>query len=245
MILQQSPVVLITGASRGIGKETALAFGQSGFRVAVHFHKEKTKALSVVDEINNSGGYAFALQCAIENEQSVKKMMEMIVEDEGRIDILVNNASVNKDRSILKMSKEEWNEVIDTDLSGTFNVLQECSRVMAKQRSGSIINIASIVGVRGSVGNSNYACAKAGVIALTKAAARELGRFNIRVNAILPGFHMTDMGKTASGEYVARIREESVLGITTDIRELVEFLVFLAQKKTVSGQVFNWDSRII
>jgi 3-oxoacyl-[acyl-carrier protein] reductase len=237
--------ILITGSSRGIGKALALEFARAGYKVLLHYHTQKGMARETADSIVKSGGSASVFSCDLADHAAVRSMMQKITADEGNIDALINNASVCRDRTLLKMTDEEWDAVLRTDLSGTFFMTQECAKLMVKQKEGAIINIASIVGVRGSFGNANYACSKAGVIALTKSAAQELGRFAIRVNAVLPGFHLTDMGKTAPAEYIENIHKESVLGCTTDIEELTRFVVLLARSKTISGQVFNWDSRII
>ena len=163
----------------------------------------------------------------------------------GRIDVLVNNAGITRDRTILKMTDEEWEDVVRVNLNGAFWCLRDCSKAMIERKEGAIINISSIVAVRGSVGNANYAASKAGLIALTKSAAKELGRFNIRVNAVLPGFHLTDMGRAVWGKYEERIRSEHTLGRLTDIRELAQFVLFTAKQKSASGQVFNFESRVI
>ncbi|MHB9155081.1 MAG: SDR family oxidoreductase, partial [Endomicrobiales bacterium] len=244
--VSENPVVLVTGASRGIGRALALEFARNACRVALHFHKDREKAGRVAEEIEKSGGQCAGLFAAdVARAPEVKAMVEKLVEKEGRIDVLINNAGICRDRLVLKMPDEEWKEVVDVNLNGAFSVLRECARVMAGRRDGSIITLTSLGGQKGLFGASNYAASKAGVIALTKSAARELGRFNIRVNAVMPGFHLTDMGKNLPNGYVEKVKNESVLGLTTDIKELREFVFFLAKAKTVSGQVFNWDSRII
>ncbi len=241
MSVNNRKVVLVTGASRGIGKRIALEFGRSGWMVVVNFLKEKEKALSVASEIECLGGSARALQADVSDEASVAAMLK----DIGQIDVLINNAAVCHDRTILKMTPEEWRSVLATDLEGAFYLLQQCGRAMVRRKEGSIISIASVVGMRGGYGNANYAAAKAGLIALTKTAAREFGRFGVRVNAVLPGFHATDMSGKVPKEYVENVLSESVLHTTTDIDELARFIVLLSQMRTVSGQVFNWDSRIV
>ena len=143
------------------------------------------------------------------------------------------------------MTDEMWNSVLKTDLSGTFYMVKESLKQMIKQRSGSIINIASISAFKSYVGSASYSASKAGVIALTKTAAREGGRFGVTVNAILPGFHLSGMGVNSSDEYIDIVKKESVLNTTTDIKELTNFIVFLSQVKTVSGQTFNFDSRLL
>ena len=239
--MNEKQVVLITGASRGIGENLALKFASSGYKVIINFLKEEEKALAVAARIKNIPQETEIYKADISDPLAVKKM----IKDIGKIDVLVNNASIVKNRTVANMSEDEWDSVIKTNLSGVFYLTRECARPMIKQKSGSIINISSILGVRGLFGTANYSSAKAGVVSLTKTAAIELGRFNIRVNAVLPGFHLTDMSATANKDYEEKVKKESVLNKTTDINELSEFIVFLSRMKTVSGQVFNWDSRII
>jgi len=243
--MEQKPVVLITGASRGIGRSIALEFGKNDYTVIVNFLKEKEKALSVAETIVKNGGRARVLAADVSEAGAVKTLVSDIEANEGRLDVLVNNAGLTKHRSIVKMSDDEWGKVIATDLSGPFYVIRECAPFMARNKGGAIINMGSILGFRGAFGTANYAGAKAGLVGLTKSAAIELGRFNVRVNMVLPGFHLTDMGTGASDKYVEKARLDSVLGVTTDLDEFARFVVFLSQAKTVSGQVFNFDSRIL
>jgi 3-oxoacyl-[acyl-carrier protein] reductase len=243
--MEQKPVVLITGASRGIGRSIALEFGKNDYTVIVNFLKEKEKALSVAETIVKNGGRARVLAADVSEPGAVKTLVSDIEANEGRLDVLVNNAGLTKHRSIVKMSDDEWGKVIATDLSGPFYVIRECAPFMARNKGGAIINMGSILGFRGAFGAANYAGAKAGLVGLTKSAAIELGRSNVRVNMVLPGFHLTDMGTGASDKYVEKARLDSVLGVTTDLDEFARFVVFLSQAKTVSGQVFNFDSRIL
>ena len=243
--MNHAPVVLVTGASRGIGRETALAFAKEMFRTALNFRASSDKMEEVGREIQKLGGESKIFKADVGDSSQVKVMVEKIMKTWGRIDVLVNNAGITRDRTILKMTDEEWEDVIRVNLNGAFWCLRECSKVMAERKDGAIVNISSIVAVRGSIGNANYAASKAGLIALTKSAAKELGRFNVRVNAVLPGFHLTDMGRTVWGKYAERIRSEHSLGRLTDIKELARFIVFIARQKSASGQVFNFESRII
>lgn len=243
--MTERKTVLITGASRGIGRVIALAFGSRGWHVAVNYVKDAKAAEECVAEVAAAGGTAAAVQADVADQAQVQAMVKSVAGTAGRIDALVHCAAVCRDRTILNMSVEEWDAVMNTDLRGSFFVVQECGKLMSRQRGGSIIVLSSIVGMRGSVGNANYAAAKAGLTALAKGAARELGRFGVRVNTILPGFHLTGMGKTAPAAYIEKIKAESVLGCTTDIHELAAFVGFLSETTTISGQVFNWDSRIL
>lgn len=238
-------VVLVTGASRGIGKVIALAFAKKKYRVGVNYLHSDEKAKKVAEDIERGDGVPLLLKADVKNSSEVRKMVSEILKKWERIDVLINNAGITRDRTILKMSDSEWQEVLDVNLSGAFWCLRECAKIMVKQKQGSIVNISSIVGVRGSIGNANYTASKAGLIGLTKSAAKELGRFNVCVNAILPGFHLTDMGAEVWGEQAERIKQEHSLGRLTDINELAEFVVFVAEQKSASGQVFNFESRVI
>ncbi len=239
------PVVLVTGGSRGIGRAIAVAFGKRKYRVAVNYFQSDDQAHSLADELRDLGAEALLVKADISNSKKVVNMLHVIEEKWGAIDLLINNAGVTRDRSILKMTDEEWREPIDVNLSGAFWCLRECARRMVKQKDGSIVNVSSIVGVRGSVGNANYAASKAGLIGLTKAAARELGRFNVRVNAVLPGYHLTDMGQELNEEQILSVRKAHVLDKLTDLSELAEFVAFVAEQKSASGQIYNFDSRVL
>jgi 3-oxoacyl-[acyl-carrier protein] reductase len=240
-----APVVLITGAARGIGRHIARACARDGFTVAINYNTSDAAAVALQQEIVSAGGRAILCQTDITDRAAVKKMVSDLFESTGRIDVLINNAGIACDNPVLKMTAEQFDSVVRTCLDAPFMLVQECSRHMMKQRHGAVINIGSIVGLRGSAGAANYAAAKGGIISLTKTVARELGRFNICCNTVLPGFHATGMGVTVSDVYRKKVLEESVLGTTTDIDELARFVVMLAHTRTVSGQVFNWDSRII
>jgi 3-oxoacyl-[acyl-carrier protein] reductase len=236
--------VLVTGANRGIGRALSSAFGRAGHRVAVNFCSHAEEAASLVEELRRAGAEAVAFQADVSDSIQARRLVDDVVKQYGTLDVLVNNAGISRDRTILKMTSEEWNEVVDVNLSGTFWCLQAAASHMSKRKEGCILNISSLVGVRGSVGNANYAAAKAGVIALTKAAARELGRFNIRVNAVLPGFHPTEIGRAVWEKHQEKILEEHVLGRLVDMEELASFIVNLSAQRSASGQVFSFESRV-
>lgn len=232
--------VLITGASRGIGRELALAFGKAGWAVGVHYREKKEEAQSVAKAIK----HAMVLQGDVRDSLRVRAMVDEFSKKWGRFDVLINNAGLTRDRTILKMTNAEWNDVIDTNLSGPFWCLRESSRLMVEAKSGHIINIASIMAVRPGFGNANYSAAKAGLVALTKTAARELGRFNIQVNAILPGFHETAMSSSLTPELKEKVIAEHALGHSTQKEDLSRFVLSLVENASISGQVFSVDSRI-
>ena len=238
--------VLITGASRGIGRELALAFGKAGYAVGVNYQKEKIQAEAVVQEIFEAGNKeAEIFACDVRDSLKVHQMMDALVVRWGHLDVLVNNAGVTRDRTILKMTNGEWNEVIDVNLSGSFWCLREAARLMTKEGRGAIINIASLMAIRPGFGNANYAASKAGLIALTKAAAKEFGRSHITVNAVLPGFHETGMASSLPAEHKKKVLEEHVTGRSTRMEDLCRVVLELAQNPSVSGQVYNVDSRVV
>lgn len=236
------PVVLITGGARGLGKIFSEHFLKNGFAVAVNYHTSETAAKKIKEKAPEK---ILLLPGDIKNSETVKKIVAATIKKFKRIDVLINNAAIIRDRLLIQMTEDDWNEVIQTNLTASFYFIREVAKYMRKQKSGHIINISSIVALRGNSGEANYASAKAGLISLTRTAARELGKFNICVNAVLPGFHLTDMGRAAPANYYQQVLTESVLGRTTSATELAEFLVFLSKQRSVSGQIFNWDSRII
>jgi 3-oxoacyl-[acyl-carrier protein] reductase len=238
-------VVIITGASRGLGREIALCFGRAGERVVVNFFSHEHAARSVTDEISQTGGESLCYSADVKNPVEVEAMTRDTIERWGAVDVLINNAALTRDGIMLRMTGEDWDDVIDTNLSGPFHCIRAAAHHMIKQHSGHIINISSIVGMQGREGQANYSSAKAGLIGLTKASAREFGCFNIKVNAVLPGYLRTDMGSNLSGVVQDRILKENTLGKASDPREVADFIYHLSLMNNVSGQVFNLDSRIL
>ncbi|MFH1367560.1 MAG: SDR family NAD(P)-dependent oxidoreductase [Elusimicrobiota bacterium] len=238
-------IVLVTGASRGIGRALAFRFAEEGDAVVVNYLKNESAAAKTVKEIEKNGGKARAVRADVADPSAVASMSRDILEKEKSIDVLINNAGICANTTLLKMEEADWDSVVKTDLNSAFYTIRAFSKAMMMRKSGSVINIASISGLKGAHGSGNYAAAKGGLIALTKSAAIELGRFGICVNAVCPGFHLTDMGRHATDRYIEETKKASVLGLTTDINELADFVYMLSLSKTVSGQVFNWDSRII
>jgi 3-oxoacyl-[acyl-carrier protein] reductase len=237
-------VAIVTGASRGIGREIALAFGRSGCRVVVNFHAGKGAADAVADAVNRSGGEAFQWKADVRASDDVSAMIAETVRRWGRIDVLVNNAGIAKDGLVLRMTEQSWDEVVGTNLTGAFHCIRSAAKIMSKNRGGHIINVSSIAGIQGRKGQANYSASKAGLIGLTKACAKELGRFNIAVNAVLPGYQFTKMGESASGAAHETILQENALGRTSTLSEIARFVYALTLTDNVSGQTFNLDSRV-
>lgn len=239
----EGKIALVTGASRGIGRQIALTLAARGAEVIVNYNGSASKAEGVVKEIRAAGGKAEALQCNVSDFESCKKMMEDIVARHSRLDILVNNAGITRDNLLMKMSEEDFDAVIQTNLKGVFNCIRHISRQMLKQKSGRIINISSVSGVLGNAGQANYCAAKAGVIGLTKSAAKELASRGITVNAVAPGFiktEMTDVLKDSVKEAIAEKIPMKVFGETADIANAVAFLAS-EDARYITGQVLSVD----
>ncbi len=238
-------VVIVTGASRGLGREIALRFGRAGDRVVVNFLTREQDAAVVVDEISRSGGEAVSFRADVRVASQVDAMIAATVNRWGAADVLVNNAGLTRDGLLLRMSEQDWDDVLDTNLKGVFHCIRSASTIMVKRRQGHVINISSIVGLQGREGQANYSASKAGLIGFTRAAAREFGSFNIKVNAVLPGYMPTDMGEKVSDTIVERILKDNALGRVSDPKEVAEFIYRLSLMNNVSGQVFNLDSRLL
>lgn len=242
-MLLADKIAVVTGASRGIGRGIAKAMAREGAMVVVNYNGSKERAEEVVSEIEADGGKAVAIQCNVSDFEQAKEFYANVVKEYGRIDILVNNAGITRDNLIMKMSEEEFEDVIHTNLTGTFNGIKFVTRTMMKQRVGRIINIASVSGVVGNMGQANYSASKAGVIGLTKATAKELATRNITVNAIAPGFITTEM----TDKLNEKTKEEAVklipLGEFGTVEDIAETAVFLASDKAryITGQVICVD----
>ncbi|MBI4682227.1 MAG: 3-oxoacyl-ACP reductase FabG [Nitrospirae bacterium] len=234
-------VCLVTGSSRGLGKATALAFGRNGHQVVVHYRDNKTEAEAVASIINE----AIALKADVRYPDDIKTLVDTVIKKWGRIDVLVNNAGITRESLLVKTSVQDFDEIINTNLKGPFNLTRAVSRYMMKQKSGHIINISSYAGVKGKEGLSVYSASKAGLIALTKTAAREFGRYNIMVNAVLPGYMLTDMG-IGSGEKAKELAlQDNLVKEYSNPDNVAEFICYLAGTTGITGQVFNLDSRIL
>ena len=236
-------IALITGASRGIGAQIAKSFAREGATVIINYNGSKEKAQAVAEEIQADGGPAELYQCSVADYTACGEMIKELIKKYGRIDILVNNAGITRDGLLMKMSEEDFDAVIETNLKGAFHTIRHASRYFLKQKSGKIINISSVSGILGNAGQANYSASKAGVIGLTKSVARELASRGIQANAIAPGFIATDMTDAMSQEAKEKLAEsipQKRIGAPEDIAEMA---VFLASSKSdyITGQVFAVD----
>ena len=241
-MLLENKIAVVTGAGRGI----ALALAREGAMVVVNYNGSKERAEEVVRTIEEAGGKAVAIQCNISDFEAAKEFFANVVKEYGKIDILVNNAGITKDNLMMKMSEEEFQSVIQTNLAGTFHGVKFVTRPMMKQRQGRIINIASVSGVIGNMGQANYSASKAGVIGLTKAAAKELASRNITVNAVAPGFVATEMTDVLSDSVKEAAVATIPLGRFGEVEDIAETVVFLASDKAkyITGQVICVDGGI-
>jgi len=236
-------VILITGSSQGIGRAIALKFAKSGAKIVLNDIQSQEESLKKVKEeiekLKTKAKYYFA---DVSNYEQVEKMMKDIEEDFGRLDVLVNNAGIIADRTLAKMTKEEWQRVIDIDLTGVFNCSKAALPLLIANQ-GSIVNISSIVGERGNFGQTNYAAAKAGIIGFTKSLAKEIGRFGVRVNAVAPGFIETKLTQNLPDELKIMVKKLTSLGRFGKPEEVANLVYFLASEKAsfITGAVINID----
>ncbi len=236
-------VALVTGAGRGIGAAIAKGLAKEGAFVIVNYSGNDEAANETVKEIENAGGSAATYKCGVQDSEAVKKMTEYIIEKYKKIDILVNNAGITRDGLMLRMSDEDFDSVIAVNLKGTFNCTKSVSRYMLKQRSGKIINISSVVGICGNAGQVNYSASKAGIIGLTKSAAKEFASRGITVNAVAPGYVDTDMTKVLSDEVKNEIMKAIPAGRMGKAQDISNAVLFLASEEAeyITGQVISVD----
>lgn len=234
-------VCLVTGSSRGLGKAIALALGKQGHQVVVHCRDRETEAIDVASSIQKS----IMLKADVRSGAEVKNLVDEVIAKWKRIDMLVNNAGITKESLLVKTSEEDFDEIINTNLKGPFNFTRAVGRHMMKQKSGHIINISSYAGVKGKEGLSAYAASKAGLIGLTKTAAREFSRFNVMVNAVLPGYMLTEMGMEATDKAKEFALKDSLMNEYSNPGNVAEFICYLAGTTGITGQVFNLDGRVL
>ena len=236
-------VALVTGASRGIGRAIALRLAAEGCYVVINYNGSKEKAEEVQQEILQAGGQAHIYQCNVADFQACGEMFKDTISKMGHLDILVNNAGITKDGLLMGMSEEDFSKVVDTNLKGTFYCIRHAARTMIKQKKGRIINLSSIVGISGNAGQANYAASKAGVIGLTKSAAKELASRGITVNAIAPGFICTDMTQVLPEQVKEKIWAQIPMGGFGDPQDVAAAAAFFASEEAgyITGQLLMVD----
>lgn len=239
----EGKVALVTGASRGIGREIALTLAGYGADVIVNYNGSKEQAEKVVQEIRALGRRAQAVQCSVADFDACAAMAAKVLRNFGQIDILVNNAGITKDNLLMRISEDDFDVVMNTNLKGTFNTIHHFYKAFLKQRSGRIINLSSVTGILGNAGQANYAASKAGVIGLTKSAARELAGRGITVNAVAPGFIDTDMTNAMTDAAKEAVLSRIPLKKVGQPKDIAETVAFLASEKAayITGQVIAVD----
>lgn len=236
-------IALVTGASRGIGAAVAKRLAADGYFVLVNYNGSAQRAQEVVAQIVSAGNEAVALQCDVSDFDACGELIARITADYGRLDVLVNNAGITRDGLLMRMSETDFDAVIDTNLKGAFHTIRHASRQFLKQRSGRIINIASVSGLLGNAGQANYAASKAGVIGLTKSVARELASRQITVNAVAPGFIATEMVDAMTDSAKAAMTDHIPFGRIGEPEEVADVVAFLASDaaRYVTGQIIAVD----
>jgi len=238
-----SKVAFITGGTRGIGKQIAITLAKDGYDIAINYRKENDDLKNIKNEIEKTNAKFLAVKGDVTDFDSTQQMVNDIIKEYGKIDVLVNNAGITKDTLLVRMKKEEFEDVIDVNLIGTFNITKNVIPYMIKQKEGRIINISSIVGISGNAGQTNYSASKAGIIGFTKSLAKEVGSRNILVNAVAPGFietQMTDILKDEVKEEISKKIPLKRMGTVEDVANVVKFLTS-EDSSYITGQVIQVD----
>mmetsp|Transcript_31866 Transcript_31866/g.46332 ORF Transcript_31866/g.46332 Transcript_31866/m.46332 type:complete len:290 (-) Transcript_31866:54-923(-) len=247
MVAEDAKVCLVTGASRGLGRAIALDLGSAGNKIVVNYAASEGPALAVVEEIKAAGGDAIAIKADCSNPDEIKAMMKETVDTFGTCDVLINNAGITKDTLVMRMKPDQWQSVIDINLSGVFYTTQAFFKVASKKRTGRVINISSVVGQFGNPGQANYAAAKGGVIGLTMSNAKEFAARGVTVNCVCPGFIESDMTAELSEEYLAKMADViplKRLGKPEEVAGMCKFLALDDAANYITGHCFNVDGGI-
>lgn len=247
MKLLENKNTLVTGASKGIGRAIALAFAEQGANVAFTYLSSEQRAKELVDKLEEKGVKAKAYKSDAADFDAATHLVEKVIEDLGSLDVLVNNAGITQDNLLMRMNEAMWDQVVDTNLKSVFNTVKASTRAFMKQRSGSIINMTSIVGVKGNAGQSNYAASKAGIIGFTKSVALELGSRNVRANAIAPGFIQTEMTDSLDEKTLEAWTSNIPLKRGGTPEDVAHLAVFLASDHSayITGQVVQVDGGLL
>ena len=245
--MEERKVVLVTGGSRGIGREVAEVYAENGYDVVINYVSDKTDVEGIKKEFEEKGVKCLLVKADVSKAADVDNMVEEAIKQFGKIDVLVNNAGITRDILLMRMSEEDFDKVIEINLKGTYLVTKAVTKYMMKKRQGSIINLASVVGVVGNAGQTNYAASKAGIIGFTKSVAKELASRNIRANAVAPGFIATDMTSVLSDSVKENISTQIPLKRMGTAREVAEVIYFLGSDKSsyITGQVINIDGGMV
>src|SRR3972149_1817177 len=243
MMMLEGKRAIVTGGSMGIGASIAKELARQGANVAINYRKHDTEARQVIAEIESLGRKGQAIKADVANFADAQRMVDEVKEKFGGLDILVNNAGINRDSVVWKMTEQQWDEVLDTNLKGYFNYIHAAVGIFREQKSGKIVNVTSINGLRGKFGQTNYSASKAGIIGLTKALARELGKSNVNVNAVAPGLIETEMMKDAPDSVKEAALAEIVLGRLGKPEEVAEVIAFLCSEaaRHITGEVIRVD----
>ncbi|SCZ76922.1 3-oxoacyl-[acyl-carrier-protein] reductase [Acidaminobacter hydrogenoformans] len=247
MLMFKDQVVLVTGGTRGIGRAISLEFAGKGAKLVVNYTSSEEKAKALVEELEAMGCEAIAVQADISKAEDAERLTSEAVKKFGRIDVLVNNAGITKDNLLIRMKEADWDDVMNVNLKGTFLMSKAVGKLMLKQRSGVMVNLTSVVGIMGNAGQANYSASKAGVIGLTKSLAREFASRGVRVNAVAPGYILTDMTSVLNEDAIANFASQIPLGRAGTPEDVAKVVCFLSSQDSayMTGQVIHVDGGML
>lgn len=240
-------IVLVTGGTRGIGRAIALEFGRKGAKLVVNYTSSEEKAKALIAELAEMGCEAVAIQADVSKAEDAERLVSEAVKAFGRVDVLVNNAGITRDNLLIRMKESDWDEVMNVNLKGAFLMSKAVGKLMLKQRSGAMVNLTSVVGIMGNAGQANYSASKAGVIGLTKSLAREFASRGVRVNAVAPGYILTDMTSVLSDEATSHFTSQIPLGRAGTPEDVAKAVCFLCSEDSayMTGQVLHVDGGML